>query len=173
MTLISEQPSRRLDPALVKLAAVLLTGVLAVLFDTTIVSVALRTLVTQLHVPVSTIQWVTTGYLLALGDPGERTAGRLDVAGLALLSPGIALVLFGLSRVGATGGFGHLSVVLPAVGGALLVGVFVVRALRMRGAALVDVRLFRVPAFAASTALLFLSGFVLYGAMLVMPLYFQ
>jgi EmrB/QacA subfamily drug resistance transporter len=301
VTLIAGQPSRRLDPALLKLAFVLLTGALAVVFDTTIVSVALRTLVTQLHVPVSTIQWVTTGYLLALGmvvpvtgwlvdryggktvwiwaltiffvgsvasslawdapslivfrivqgvggglmlpvmqtlimraaagqplgrvtavialpvlvgpvlgpvlggliindlswrwifwvnvpicvaglvlawrllpgDPGERTAGRLDIAGLALLSPGIALLLFGLSRVGVTGGFGHPSVYLPMVGGALLVGVFAVRALRMGGAALVDLRLFRAPAFAASTALLFLSGFVLYGAMLVMPLYFQ
>ena len=36
-------------------------------FDTTIISVALRTLSVQLHVPVSTIQWVSTGYLLALG----------------------------------------------------------------------------------------------------------
>jgi MFS family permease len=40
---------------------------MAVIFDTTIVSVALHTLSVQLDAPVSTVQWVTTGYLLALG----------------------------------------------------------------------------------------------------------
>src|SRR6202451_1079396 len=46
---------------------ILVIGVLAVIFDNTIVSVALHTLSVQLHTSVSTIQWVTTGYLLALG----------------------------------------------------------------------------------------------------------
>lgn len=48
-------------------ALVLVTGGLAVIFDGTIMSVALATLATDLDVPVSTIQWVTTAYLLALG----------------------------------------------------------------------------------------------------------
>src|SRR4051812_31245688 len=41
-------------------------GGIAVLFDTTIVAVALHTLAADLHVSVATIQWVSTGYLLAL-----------------------------------------------------------------------------------------------------------
>jgi EmrB/QacA subfamily drug resistance transporter len=45
---------------------VLIVGILAVVFDTTIMSVALHTLSVQLKAPVSTIQWVTTGYVLAL-----------------------------------------------------------------------------------------------------------
>ena len=57
----------RIDPTVIKAAGVLIVGALAVVFDTTIISVALRTLSVQLHVPVSTIQWVSTGYLLALG----------------------------------------------------------------------------------------------------------
>ncbi len=48
-------------------AVVLIVGGLAVIFDSTIVSIALRTLADELNVPVSTIQWVSTGYLLALG----------------------------------------------------------------------------------------------------------
>ncbi|MHA7984703.1 MDR family MFS transporter [Rathayibacter sp. CAU 1779] len=44
----------------------LVVGVLAVVFDTTIMSVALHTLSKDLDVSVSTIQWVTTGYVLAL-----------------------------------------------------------------------------------------------------------
>ena len=48
-------------------AIVLLVGGLAVIFDSTIMSIALKTLAADLNVPVSTIQWVTTAYLLALG----------------------------------------------------------------------------------------------------------
>ena len=56
----------RIDPEVLKRALILVAGFLAVIFDTTIVSVALHTLATQLHASVPTIQWVTTGYLLAL-----------------------------------------------------------------------------------------------------------
>src|SRR6201986_758530 len=48
------------------LTALIIGGVAAVL-DTTIVSIALHTLVGALHSTVSQIQWVSTGYLLALG----------------------------------------------------------------------------------------------------------
>jgi len=47
-------------------AFVLVAGGLAAVFDSTIMSVALNTLSTELNSPVSTIQWVVTGYLLAL-----------------------------------------------------------------------------------------------------------
>src|SRR5215472_368848 len=57
----------KIDPEVLKRALILIVGFLAVIFDTTIVSVALHTLATQLHASVPTIQWVTTGYLLALG----------------------------------------------------------------------------------------------------------
>src|ERR1700733_7998659 len=57
----------RIDPKVLKTALILIAGFMGVIFDTTIVSVALHTLTVQLHAPVSTIQWVTTGYLLALG----------------------------------------------------------------------------------------------------------
>jgi len=48
-------------------ALVLVVGGLAAIFDSTIVSIALKTLAEQLRVSVGTIQWVSTGYLLALG----------------------------------------------------------------------------------------------------------
>jgi MFS family permease len=57
----------RVDPAVIRVSAVLITGALAVVFDSTIVSVALHTLASSLHASVATIQWVSTGYLLALG----------------------------------------------------------------------------------------------------------
>src|SRR6478752_418376 len=56
-----------LDRKAIVTTMVLIVGGLAVIFDSTIVSIALHTLAADLNVPVSTIQWVSTGYLLALG----------------------------------------------------------------------------------------------------------
>src|SRR5690606_9923808 len=57
----------RLDPKVLGTAGILITGALAVLFDTTIVGVALHSLADDLHTSVATVQWVATAYLLALG----------------------------------------------------------------------------------------------------------
>lgn len=57
----------QIDPAVMKVAWILLIGLLAPLFDTTIMNVAIDTLGTALHASVTTIQWVMTAYLLAIG----------------------------------------------------------------------------------------------------------
>lgn len=292
--------SDSLDPEVLKLAGVLIVGVLAVVFDTTIVNVAIDRLSAELAAPISVIQWVTTGYLLALamavpttgwlldrfgGKPvwlvslaiflggsilsslawnapsliasrivqgiggglmlpvmqtllvqaaGARALGRItaivalpvllgpilgpvlggflvesvnwrwifwinvplclvgialavwllpptpparrhgfDALGFLLLSPAIAGILYGLSRVAADGGFATPDVLLPLLAGLLLAALFTARAATMSGAPLVDTKLLRVPSLAAATLQLFLSGFVLYGAMLLIPLYAQ
>src|ERR1700691_4887048 len=64
---MADKKADKNDPKGLKISLILIVGAMAVVFDTTIVSVALHTLATRLHAPVSTIQWVTTGYLLALG----------------------------------------------------------------------------------------------------------
>ena len=63
----STASSTKLDPAVVRVAVALLVGGIAVIFDTTIVAVALHELAADLNTDVATIQWVSTGYLLALG----------------------------------------------------------------------------------------------------------
>ncbi|MEI7746670.1 MAG: MFS transporter, partial [Actinomycetota bacterium] len=55
-----------LDPQVIRIALVVVLGTIMAILDTTIVAVALRTLGTDFGVGVSSIQWVTTGYLLAL-----------------------------------------------------------------------------------------------------------
>ena len=56
----------RLEPELIRAAVVVVLGTIMAILDTTIVAVALRTLSIDFHATVSTIQWVTTGYLLSL-----------------------------------------------------------------------------------------------------------
>jgi len=104
-------------------------------------------------------------------DAGDR-GHRLDAVGLVLLSPSIAALLYGLSRVGVVGGLADASVLMPLAAGLMLLAAFVAHAMRDRDP-LLDLRLFQVSSFSTSTALMFLSGFVLYGALLLLPLYFQ
>ncbi|MGE4481323.1 DHA2 family efflux MFS transporter permease subunit [Acidocella sp.] len=56
----------QLDPAVWRIAAVALFGGLLAQLDATIVNVSLSSLAADLHVSFSIIQWVTSGYLLAL-----------------------------------------------------------------------------------------------------------
>lgn len=289
----------KLDPALLKLAGILVLGAMAPLLDSTIVNVAIRTLGRELHASVATVQWVSTGYLLALamavpvagwtverfgarrmwlaalglflagsvlsglawnigalvvfrvvqgaggglmlpilqtvlmraaggrglgrlmavitlpalvgpifgpvlgglivghlswrwifyvnvpicaaaillawrGLPADESGPRhrLDAAGLALLSPGLAALVYGLSQVGDLGGLGHAVVLVPLIGGALLVAAFAVHAVR-DGEPLIDLRLFADRRFAAATASLALSGLAMFSSMLLLPLYYQ
>jgi EmrB/QacA subfamily drug resistance transporter len=285
------------------MAITLIVGALAVVFDTTIVSVALNDLSEKLHAPLSTIQWVSTGYLLALfvtiplagwaqsrfggrhlwtaaltvfllgstlsalawnatsliafrlvqgigggimmplmatllmqaakgrnigkvmaivtvptalgpilgpvlgglilhladwralfivnipccalgiwlalrNLPRDRPAPdhprtRLDVVGLLLLCPGSVAVVHSLSQVGDSTGFTSAKVLIPMTGGLALIGGFAAWTLTRAGGALVNVRLFRHRAVAASSALIFLGGICLFGSMMLLPLYFQ
>lgn len=56
----------RLDPTVWKICAVALFGSLLAQLDATVVNVSLSSLATELKCNLSTIQWVTSGYLLAL-----------------------------------------------------------------------------------------------------------
>ena len=290
----------KVDPQVIKTGLILVVGFIAVVFDTTIVSVALHTLATQLHTSVSTIQWVTTGYLLALGmavplstwalgrfggkrlwmfalavflagsigsslawnvdsliawrvvqgvgggllfpvlttlimqAAGGKALGRtvtlialpallgpilgplvggailthlswrfmfwvnvpfcvaglvlagrhlpkdaaaavrpkFDLPGFALLAPGIAALILGLSNAGTAAGFGHSDVIIPVAIGVALVLAFCLHALR-GPEPLVAIRLLAKRPVASSSAVLFFSGFALYGAMLLLPLFYQ
>ncbi|GAB3960404.1 MDR family MFS transporter [Actinoallomurus acanthiterrae] len=290
----------RLDPALVRLALVLMLGAVAAGLDMTIVTVAIGTLGRHFHASVATIQWVSTGYLLALSmvipltgwsverfgarrmwlvslalflggsmlcggawsigslivfrvlqgvgggmllplvrtilaqaagrermgramtfvvvpgsvapalgpvlggllvddlnwrwaffvnvpicllalalawrvvPRGERqSADRLDVLGLALLSVGLAAVVYGLSEAGNRGGFTGGPVVGALAAGVTLLAAYAVHALRTRITPIIDVRLFRVRSFSAASVLGSLLGASLFGAMFLVPLYYQ
>jgi EmrB/QacA subfamily drug resistance transporter len=57
----------KLDPHLVKVAIILVIGILAPLLDSTMVNVAIKTIAEDLRSTISVIQWVITGYVLAMG----------------------------------------------------------------------------------------------------------
>jgi EmrB/QacA subfamily drug resistance transporter len=98
--------------------------------------------------------------------------GRLDWRGLALLSPGLGLTVFGLAETSTQGGLTAVTAWLPLVSGIALIVAFAVHALHA-ARPLIDVRLFKVRAFSASalTVLLFATAF--FGSQLLLPLFFQ
>src|SRR3954470_22876928 len=55
---------------------------------------------------------------------------KLDWLGLGLLSPGLALTIYGLANTGSAGGFDHAKVLVPMVVGIVMLGLFVRHALR-------------------------------------------
>jgi EmrB/QacA subfamily drug resistance transporter len=292
--------SEPLDPALVKLALVILVGVVAAILDLTIVNVAIDTLQHRLHTSVSTIQWVSTGYLLAVamtipvsgwafqrfgarrswmasliifiagsalcgaawstgsliafrifqGIGGgmllplaqtilanaagrERLARivpyiavpsqagpvlgpvigglilsnaswrwifyvnvpvvlvalalawrtvpqteinadrRIDIRGLALLSPALALLVYAFSEAGMTGGFDHIKVIAPLAAGLAILAGYCVHALRSRVEPILNLRLLSLRGYATSSTMMFLSGITLFGALFLLPLYYQ
>src|SRR5436305_9945303 len=68
----------RIDAAVWRVSMVVLIGTVMSILDTTIVNVALATLSRDLHATISSVQWVVTGYMLALGSaiPVSGWAGR-------------------------------------------------------------------------------------------------
>src|SRR4051794_15428256 len=86
-------------------AIVVTVGVIMSILDTTIVNVALETLSRELDAPLNTIQWVSTGYMLALavvipltGWMSERFgAKKVWMVSVALFAIGSALCGFAWS----------------------------------------------------------------------------
>ena len=123
------------------------------------------------NLPIVGLALVLAWRLLS-DESGRADAGRLDWRGLLLLSPGLGGVVFGLSQSESQGGFGHPLVLGPVVAGGLLVTAFVRHAGRAERP-LIDLALFRSRAFSAAAATTFLMGGALFGAMIVLPLYYQ
>jgi len=96
---------------------------------------------------------------------------RFDLVGFLLLSPGLAILIYGLSAVGSNGGFSTSSIGEILVGLVLMAG-FVLRSLRAPEP-LVDMRLFKNRTFSIASISIFLTGATLYGTMFLLPLYYQ
>jgi EmrB/QacA subfamily drug resistance transporter len=89
----------RIDAYVWRISAVVIIGSIMSILDTTIVNVALDTLGRELHSTISNIQWVVTGYMLALaavipitGWAARRFgAKRVYLVSLVLFTAGSAL----------------------------------------------------------------------------------
>ncbi len=123
------------------------------------------------NVPIAVLA-VGLAVRLLSPDAGRANAGRLDLVGLALLSPALGAIVFGLSEIETQGGLGHPEAFGPILVGLVLLGLFVRHSLAA-ARPLIDVRLFENVGFSAAAACTFLLGGALFGAMIILPLYYQ
>ncbi|MDQ1307170.1 MAG: hypothetical protein QG671_3002 [Actinomycetota bacterium] len=127
-----------------------------------------------INVPIGVVGFILAIFFLTDDRPGRSVPHqRLDVVGAALLAPALAGLLYGLSNTHADGAFNRVDVLLPGLGGAVLLVGFIIWATRRAGAALVDVRLLAVRSVRVSSVALTFVGAALYAGNFLLPLYFQ
>jgi EmrB/QacA subfamily drug resistance transporter len=122
------------------------------------------------NLPVGLLAFALAWRMLPQTDSGE--AGRLDVVGLGLLSSGTTALVYGLSELGTHASFTAPTVIWPTLAGIVLIGVFIWHALRVERP-LLDVRLYANRVFGAASLTTFGLGAALFGAMILVPLYYQ
>jgi EmrB/QacA subfamily drug resistance transporter len=123
------------------------------------------------NVPIGVLA-VTLATRLLDAQAGKADAGKLDWTGFGLLSPGVAAIVFGLSETETHGGIDAPIAFLPILAGLTLIALFCRHALRVERP-LIDIRLFKQATLSAASATQFLLGGALFGAMIVLPLYYQ
>lgn len=106
--------------------------------------------------------------------PGDRPepSESFDWVGMALMSPGLALFLYGVSSIPGEGTFFATKVLVPGVVGLLMVAGFVVWSFRPKHP-LLDLRLFRNRNLTVSIITMFLFAAAFFGGLLLVPTYFQ
>jgi EmrB/QacA subfamily drug resistance transporter len=105
------------------IASVVVVGTVMSILDTTIVNVALRTLGDDFHSPLSTIQWVATGYMLSLATVIPLTGWAAERFGAwRVWMTSIVLFLIGSALSGAAWSAGSLIFfrVLQGFGGGMI-----------------------------------------------------
>ncbi|HEY8303053.1 MAG TPA: DHA2 family efflux MFS transporter permease subunit [Solirubrobacteraceae bacterium] len=122
------------------------------------------------NIPIGVLAFVLGWRMLPHTDSGE--AGRLDLLGLAMLPAGFAAMIYGVSRLGSGAALGSGEVILPTLAGLVLIVLFCFHALRIERP-LLDIRLYANRVFAGAAFTNFGLGAALFGAMILVPLYYQ
>ena len=124
-----------------------------------------------INLPVGAAAVLAAWRLLPEARP--RQGQRLDLRGLGLLSPGIAVFLYGLSQAGSHGGLGSPRTSIAVLAGLALIALYLWHAAIRGKDALIDVSLLRRRGFAAAAALNLLLMAGLFGSLILIPLYYQ
>ncbi|HTB50383.1 MAG TPA: DHA2 family efflux MFS transporter permease subunit [Solirubrobacteraceae bacterium] len=122
------------------------------------------------NVPIGLIAFVLGWRMLPHTDSGE--AGNLDVLGLAILPAGFAAFIYGISELGSGSALGSGKVIVPCIVGVVLTVLFCFHALRVEHP-LLDIRMYANRVFAGAAFTNFGLGAALFGAMILVPLYYQ
>lgn len=123
-----------------------------------------------INLPIGIIALVYAWRVLAKDSP--EPSESLDVVGMLLMSPGLALLLYGISSIPGEGTAASAKVLVPTVIGAILIVSFVFYSFKPKHP-LLDLRLLANRNLAVSLIVMFLFASAFFGALLLVPTYFQ
>ncbi len=123
-----------------------------------------------INAPIGVIAIIYAYFALEKDHPTPSES--FDFLGMAMMSPGLALFLFGVSSWPSEGSFTAPRVWISMVVGLLLVIAFVFHTFRPKHP-LLDLRLFKNLMLSVSVITMFLFAMAFFGGLLLLPTYFQ
>ncbi|MGV1046926.1 MAG: DHA2 family efflux MFS transporter permease subunit [Solirubrobacterales bacterium] len=123
-----------------------------------------------INVPIGIVAIVLAQIVLERDEP--QPAHKLDWLGMALLSPGLTALIFGLAESNGSGGFGAVRSWLPIVAGTALIAGFFWHSWRAEEP-LIDIRTFTHTRAGAAAGTFMLFAIAFFGSLLLIPLYYQ
>ena len=124
-----------------------------------------------INLPIGAVALVYA--LVVLPKDNPTPSETFDFLGMLMLSPGLALFLFGVSSIPEKGTIWATKVLVPMLIGLVLVTLFVLRTLfRSPEHPLIDLRLFRHRALSIAVVTMSLFAIAFFGASLLFPSYF-
>jgi EmrB/QacA subfamily drug resistance transporter len=122
-----------------------------------------------INVPIGFVAFIAAW--IKLDRDQAQPTHKLDWLGMALLSPGLTLLIFGLAETGSHG-FGSPRAWAPIAAGALLIAGFL-RHSWTTEAPLIDIRTFTHTRAGAAAGVFMLFAIAMFGSLLLVPLYYQ
>jgi len=122
-----------------------------------------------INVPIGIVAFILA--LIVLEPDQPQPAHRLDWLGMLLLSPGLAVFIFGLAE-SSTYGFGSVRSWGPTLAGVVLIAAWFVHSWRTPNP-LIDLRTFAHTRAGAAAGTFLLFAISVFGTMLLVPLYYQ
>jgi EmrB/QacA subfamily drug resistance transporter len=123
-----------------------------------------------INVPIGAAALIYSFYALPKDSP--HPSESFDFVGMLMMSPGLALFLYGVSSIPSEGRLSSPKVLIPGIIGLVLVLSFVFYSFRPKHP-LLDLRLFRNRNLAISIITMFLFAVAFFGGLLLVPTYFQ
>jgi MFS transporter, DHA2 family, multidrug resistance protein len=124
-----------------------------------------------INVPIGVVAAILAAKILPIDASAEDEP--LDIIGVLLLAPGLAMLLYGVSELPASGTVTNSKVLVPALIGTVMIVVFVLYALQRAQTCMIDLRLLRLRVVLAANIVRFLFSMSFFGTGLILPLYFQ
>jgi len=123
-----------------------------------------------INVPIGIVALVYAQLALAKDNPSPSES--FDFVGMLMMSPGLALFLYGVSSIPGEGGIGHTKVLLPGLVGLVLMVAFVFYSFRPQHP-LLDLRLFHNRNLTVSIITMFIFAAAFFGGLLLVPQFLQ